>query len=83
MLRRKEPFHFGSLNEKIALAKDENTEIPVLESLGRDIEPDVRLAVLFNDSAPDDLKMDILDSRVVRALARENFFETSLDDSSA
>jgi len=83
LLRRKEPFHFGSLNEKIALAKDENTEIPVLESLGRDIEPDVRLAVLFNDSAPDDLKMDILDSRVVGALARENFFETSLDDSSA
>jgi len=82
-LRRKEPFHLGSLDEKIALAKDENTEISELEALGRDIDPHVRLAVLFNDSTPDDLKMDILDSPVVGPLAVEKIMETSLEDDSA
>ena len=82
-LRRKETFHLGSQDEKIALAKDENTQISELEALGRDIDPHVRLAVLFNDSTPEDLKMDILDSPAVSPLVVENFFEASLDDNSA
>ena len=58
----REIFHSGTYDEKIELAANPNTSIKVLFKLGRDLSADVRSEVLFNPSAPDELRMEILDS---------------------
>jgi uncharacterized tellurite resistance protein B-like protein len=57
-----EIFHSGSLTEKIKLAENPKTSVENLFKLGRDLSSDVRSAVLFNPSAPENLRMEILDS---------------------
>ena len=48
--------------KKIKLAENPKTGIEQLFKLGRDLSFDVRAAVLFNPSTPDELRMEILDS---------------------
>jgi uncharacterized tellurite resistance protein B-like protein len=57
-----EIFHSGTYSEKIEMAENPQTNIKVLFRLGRDLSFDVRSAVLFNPSTPDELRLEILDS---------------------